>query len=311
MASRPSGPVSWVLILVLFAAIAVGAAASILASPNSSSYTSSSGGPAPEVLIPVWVFVGAILGMLGVVIAIWILIRIDAAGGRGTSNRTFFAILFAIALIALVVIGIRVFGLLPTGTAPSLSGAGGNGTGNQTPTPPPCSGCAKNISGVGSVDVFPGVPPWLPFVILAVVAAIAVAIAVPKTRQYLSERRFEARDRVKKDDGSSAVLRDALSRASTRLDLGADPRTVILALYEETLLHLRPMVGSVDSATPEEIRTIYLEHFGVRPPAARTLTRLFEEARYSTHPMGPAESARAREAMQATIDDLSRRSFAQ
>ena len=175
-----------------------------------------------------------------------------------------------------------------------------------TPPPPPGSPLP---SGAGSVFVAPSLPAWLPFLLLVIVVVVAVAVGVPQTRRYLAERRaeIEAHRRAKGAPRADPEVRAALSRASLELDLGQDPRTVILALYSEMLEHLRPMVGSVESATPEEIRTEYLEHFGVRPAAARTLTRLFEEARYSLHPMGSRDRDRAQDAVRATIEDLDRR----
>jgi hypothetical protein len=93
----------------------------------------------------------------------------------------------------------------------------------------------------------------------------------------------------------------------TELGHGADAREVILALYATLLARLRPMVGGMDTSTPEEIRAVHLERLGARPEPARTLTRLFEEARYSAHPMGPESSRTAQEAVRAVLDDLDRR----
>ena len=102
-------------------------------------------------------------------------------------------------------------------------------------------------------------------------------------------------------------LETVIPRASVELEEGGDPRSAILALYTEMLVHLRPRVGSVETATPEEIRATHLVRLGVRPEEAHILTRLFEEARYSTHPLGPATSAEAQGALRATLADLDRR----
>ena len=45
---------------------------------------------------------------------------------------------------------------------------------------------------------------------------------------------------------------------------------------------------------------------GIRPEVATELTRLFEEARYSTHPLGPESADRAAEAMRRATADLER-----
>ena len=307
MASRPAARVSWVLLLVLAAAVAIGATASILVNPNSSSPASSSSGPTPQLLIPSWVFVAGILAMLGVIVLIWVLLRIDSKGMRGIGNNPFLAVLFAIAVISMAVIAVRVLGIGPLPAA-NLGGGGTVTVNNSTNTTP--SGNFGNLSGAGTFFVVPGIPPWLAFAVLAAVVFIAVAIAIPQTRRYLRERRLEGRGGLSKTPSPPAGVREALARASEQLDLGGDPRLVILALYEEMLRHLRPMVGSLETATPEEIRAVYLERFGVRREAARTLTRLFEEARYSLHPMGSEERDRARDAVRATIDDLDRKNVA-
>jgi hypothetical protein len=304
MASPPAGRVSWVLLVVVAVAIAVGATASILVNPNMTSPAGSSSGPTQQVQLPNWVFAAAILAVMIVVLIVWIIIRIDAKGQRGISSNAFISLLFAIGVISLLVI---VLHLLGVGGSSQNSG---NDT-NITPPPPPPTvppSTGPPLTGAGSVFVAPSVPAWVPLVIIAIVVVVAVTVGVPQTRRYLSERRAEAGDRRRANaPRASPAVHDALSRASYELDLGQDPRTVILALYQEMLVHLRPMSGSVESATPEEIRTTYLEHYGVRHGAARTLTRLFEEARYSTHPLGPAERDRARDAVRAAIDDLDRR----
>lgn len=306
MARPPTAQVSWILLLVLIAAIAIGATASILVSPSSSHPASSSTGPTPEVILPVWVFVASILGVLVAVVVGWIILRLDSSG-KGLTNNTFVSILFAIAIISLFIIGLRVLGI----GGPAAPATGGSSSTNPTsPTTPVSPTTNVTLVGPGGFYVFPSLPSWLPLAVLVFVAIVAVAVAVPRARRYLEERRADLRFRHPPTPEEAKEVRAALSRASAELDLGGDPRAVILALYTQMLGHLRPMVGSVETATPEEIRAIYLVRLGVRPEEARTLTRLFEEARYSLHPMGPEESARAQAAVRATIDDLDRRSSA-
>jgi len=306
MARPPTARVSWVLLVILAVAIAVGATASILVNPNRSSPSGGSSGPIQQVVLPNWVFAAGILGVMVVVLIVWVLIRLDAKGQRGIASSTFMYVLFAIGVICLIVALLHLLGI--GGGPPNSQNNTGTGPGGTPPTTPPTPPGRPLPPGAGSVFVAPSLPTWLPLLILVIVAVVAVVVGVPQTRRYLADRRADAevRRRANAPQADSNV-RAALSRASFELDLGQDPRTVILALYSEMLVHLRPMVGDVETSTPEEIRTAYLEHFGVRPAAARTLTRLFEEARYSTHPLGPAERDRAQDAVRATIDDLDRR----
>jgi hypothetical protein len=96
----------------------------------------------------------------------------------------------------------------------------------------------------------------------------------------------------------------ALSRARTELDRSSDPRSVIGRLYRELISHLPPIANVHVYRTPGEIRDAHLLPMGVRPVAAEQLTRLFEEASYSSHPIGPTELSRAREAIQMAEIDL-------
>jgi len=299
--AKPSADrASLVLVIVLVSAMAAGAAASILA--GASTAAPSSSGPGSELYLPLWVFVVGVFGLLAVILVAWVIVRLSSQS-KGVSNRTLVNALLAILIISLFIVGLRVFGV--GGPPPPTSSTTTNSTSNPS-TGSSGSGNTTNLSGLGAYNLFPSIPPWVPFVVLAFVVLILVAVAVPQTRRFLSERQ----ERLTPKTGPAPEppgVRAALTRASAELDLGADPRLVVLALYSEMLMHLQPMVGSVETNTPEEIRTAHLVRLGVRPEAAKTLTRLFEEARYSTHPMGPKESARAQEAVRATLEDLTRR----
>ena len=301
MANPSPNRISLVLVIVLVAAMATGAAASILVGASTAAPPTS--GPTSQVLLPLWVFLAGVFGLLAVIIVSWIMTRLTSEA-KGVSNRVLVSVLLTILIVSLFIVGLRVFGVggppPPTSTTvisntTNASGSTGSSPGNFT-----------NLSGLGAYDLFPSIPAWVPFVVLGFVVLVLVIVVVPHTRRYLAERQ----ERLPSKRGAAASpagVRAALTRASAGLDLGEDPRTVILALYSEMLLHLQPMVGSVETNTPEEIRAVHLAHLGVRPGAARTLTRLFEEARYSLHPMGPKESARAQDAVRATLEDLDRR----
>jgi hypothetical protein len=81
---------------------------------------------------------------------------------------------------------------------------------------------------------------------------------------------------------------------------------VVIRLYATLLARVGPIVGGLDEQTPEEIRSFHLVQLGIRTPAATTLTRLFEEARYSSHPLGPEAAVLARQAIQEAREDLDR-----
>lgn len=292
--------VSWVLLVVVVAALAIGAAASILVSAASAPPPPSA--PAALVYLPSWLVTIASVGVIVFFLGSLVVFRLS--GGGNLSLRV------AVSTLATVLGGI-VFLLAVrfVMVGPSLAGAGNTTGQNQsgtTPPPPPSSG-GQNFTGSGGVVTWLGVPPWVPFVVLAVVVLLTVFVAVPELRRYVSERRERGGVAIVRPE--ERALREVLAQASIDLRRGGDPRAVILALYASLLERLRPMVVGLDSSTPEEIRVAHLERLGVRPTAARTLTRLFEEARYSSHSMAAEAGERAQEALQAAIDDLDRRDF--
>lgn len=301
MASPAKPRVSWVLLVIVVAALAIGAAASILVSAASAPAPSS--GPAQLIFLPPWLLTAASIGFLAFVGGSLVLWRLS--GGPGQSlNRPAVVILAVIlaGLIFVLVVHFLGLGGSLAGTTNSTTSHGQNGS---TPPPPPSH--SQNVTGSGGVMTWPGLPPWLPFVVLAAVVLLVVVVAVPELRRYVAERRGGAATRPVLAEARG--VREALTQASTALSQGEDPRVVILALYAALLARLQPMVLGLDTSTPEEIRTVHLRRLGVRPGPARTLTRLFEEARYSSHPMGAETSRRAQEAVGAVLDDLDRRDF--
>jgi hypothetical protein len=298
---KSAARVSWVLLIVLVAALATGAAASILVSATFGPPPPS--GPVSLVYLPSWLLTALSIGLILFVLGSFVVWRLNA-GPVSTLSRMAVSILMVVFLAVLFVIGAH---FLTAGgwVGPGGSTPSGNTTGSDHGTK---TNITTPLNGSGGRIVFlPGLPTWVPFVILGVVVLLAVAIGVPRTRGYLADRRERRALRRASAPAVPAGMREALSRASADLDLGGDPRVVILTLYASMLEALRPMVDNLRTSTPEEIRASHLVRLGVRPEAAGTLTRLFEEARYSEHPMGPRESARAQEAVRATLDDLARR----
>lgn len=301
MSSRFAPRVPWVLLIVVVAALATGAAASILVAASSAPPPAS--GPSNLVFLPYWAVVVASVGVLAFVIGTMVLWRLQARSNP-VLNRMAVVVLVAVLLAVLFILAAHLLGFggaFPGGSTSSNSSSshGGGGSGGT------------NLTGPGGTILpIPGLPGWVPFAALAVVVLLVVVIVVPSLRSYLEERRQEGVRRPAPSETVPGRVRDALNRASSALDQGADPRTVILALYAAILARLEPMVGAIDTSTPEEIRAGHLVRLGVRPAAAHTLTRLFEEARYSLHPMGRDEGKRAREAVRDAINDLDRRNFA-
>jgi hypothetical protein len=99
----------------------------------------------------------------------------------------------------------------------------------------------------------------------------------------------------------SAGLRDAVRSGRAALAELDDARAAIIACYlaMERSLADRGAARAV-ADTPDELLARALATGIVRGPAARRLTALFYEARFSTHPLGPEQRETARRA----LDDL-------
>ncbi len=295
---KPLGP-SPILVVALLVSLATGAAASLIIGAA----TASGGTPirVTELVLPNEAIVVAILGFFGILLGFFVYQRLSGpAVGFGT--RTWLNFLVVILILILFVVVFRSLlggGPAPTGAVPTVP--------NPPGPPPPSNGTGTNLTPVGNVTplFFPSLPGWVPFVLIAVAVLVGAVVGLPAIRAFVEERRASraapgARSRT------IAEVRIALEQARQQLDLGDDPRRVIVALYNELLARLGPIVGGVDPETPEEIRSRHLLRLGIRPTAAMTLTRLFEEARYSSHPLGPGHREETRRAVREALADLTR-----
>lgn len=102
------------------------------------------------------------------------------------------------------------------------------------------------------------------------------------------------------------TVRAALGDAQLAIGKGGDPRETVVQLYLRLIRALEPHVGSIEPLTAREIRRRLLEPLGVRGAPAQELTDLFEEARYSRHPMGPEAATRCQRTLAAVEADLAR-----
>ena len=286
---------SVVLLVVVLVALAIGGAASLVA--GSASAAPFHSGRYSEFTVSFGEFEAVLFGLLalGAGLAIWVRL--------GSSNQAIPGRFVAFALAALVAGVVLAVLLGAVG-----SGAGGffsNGPANSTGSAPsnPTNGTGTPLpGGSGGVLASLGFPPWALYVIVAAVVCVLAAVTLPSlwSRYGRSDRGAVARKR------SAAEIEEVLAAASHDLAAGNDPREVILALYAALLRRVDPMIGGVDLQTPAEIEELHLTRLGVRPSAAAALTRLFEEARYSSHPIGPADADAARVAIDAARADLDR-----
>jgi membrane protease YdiL (CAAX protease family) len=294
---RPQRP-STVLFAVLALALAVGAAASLIA--GSASAPAFHPGPTATLFLTSGqlAVVSVLAGIALIGIALWVNSGTSRVPIPGRAAVTLCMVILIGILFVVLVHAVALSGgpLLTTPTNHSVvngTGSSGNGT---LPTNASAAG--------GPLDVFSlRLPPWAPFAGVAVAALVVGAIAIPAWGRR--DGRTGGRHRPG-ESSRRAEVRAALRSAAHQLDEGEEPRAVVIRLYGALLERVGPVVGGVDGETPEEIRALHLVQLGIRPEAATTLTRLFEEARYSTHPMGPGSASRATEAIRNAGADLDR-----
>jgi hypothetical protein len=186
-------------------------------------------------------------------------------------------------------------------------GGGGNTTTNHTGGGHNTSQPKTNSSGstlAHSLDLW-GLPDWAPLVAVALIGFAGVAFVVPA----LARRRPRSGPMViVPPPPPIATLRAetqaALADAAAWLDQTHDPRAVIVDLYGRLLGEITAYSGSLAARTAEEIRYGCLLRLGVRAQAAAELTRLFEEARYSSHRLDAVTIQRALAAIHAAEVDL-------
>ncbi len=162
-----------------------------------------------------------------------------------------------------------------TANATSQQSTTGNATANVT-TVPALGGVPL---GVLLIMVF-----ILALVVVTVLMDLSVRLRQMKPPAALASRRHAA----------AAAVDEAISD----LQLGQDVRKAILACYARfcALLGVRGIPDQV-ALTPREIEDRAVTQLEVSPSSAESLTSLFEEARYSTHPLGDDARDRAVESL--------------
>jgi hypothetical protein len=135
-------------------------------------------------------------------------------------------------------------------------------------------------------------PAWLPWTLLALLV-IAVVSAV-----WLVVRSGRGVDSARQEKSRARAAVDA---AIAALDAPADPRSAIIAAYAamERAFAAAGVPRSDPEAPREYLRRVLAAASATRREAT-TLTGLFEEARFSTHPM----SERLREVAQSELASL-------
>ena len=149
--------------------------------------------------------------------------------------------------------------------------------------------------------------PWPLLVLFAVVALGAAALTV-----YRRRRRIVLPPPAPDAEPDAEPLVAALAAGARVLHSDPDPRTAIIGCYaamERSLADAGAPPRMAD--TPAEVLGRATASGLVRPAPATTLTGLFRQARYGSHPMTEADRAAAIDALAQVRADLDSGSLAQ
>ncbi len=306
-APRPrSGSAPRGLPVLLVVVVAFGLLAAVLSRPAaapsgpaaSPTGTGSGTGPLAALIVSVGIL-AALFGWLGWEVYV-----------RLRDGRIGFPSIYLILILAVLLIGLLFVALFHVVAGSLRSGGSSPGTPNSSAGPG--SGIAPgNHTGLpnGTLAPLPTSPPGplgIPWVDLGL-----LLLGVGGAVGALWLLRYRAAD-PETDGGEPPeeplpALRKELRGALERLRGSTDPREAIRELYGRLLDALDPRVGSLAPLTAREIELRLVTEAGAGERPARELRELFEEARYSTHPMTARDRDRAAEALEAILADLERR----
>jgi hypothetical protein len=288
---------------VLLLAVGLGVLAALLANPLNS--TPGPNGPHPIFGVDengaFEIQLAGIAAFLLIAAYLGFLIYRRASAGRGIASFRLIlaiAVYFALA-IAFLVVAHLVAPLLPVGhggTGPANNTTGTAPTGGSPNASAPGNGTHGGAFGGGPIPAVPAFT-WVDFGLLGLAAILAVG-----AYRYLVYRIETGPDEGHEE--LSGRLRADLLDSLRRLEEDPDPRAAIRGLYQRMLLTVQPRFRQIPESTPREIAEEIIDRFGVRPENARALTDLFEEARYSSHPLTAADVDRARRALSSVLQDL-------
>ena len=137
-------------------------------------------------------------------------------------------------------------------------------------------------------------------VLIGIFAAMLIAL-LPFLYRY-------ARGRSIPGDGAGRRLDDAQVLESTidrvTVSTGDELRDAIISSYQQVLEMARRRLKDADMLTPRELRRASVDILGWPEPQMDELTRLFEIARYSEHPIGTEERTRSVECLQEILSTV-------
>ncbi|MCC3762852.1 DUF4129 domain-containing protein [Glycomyces sp. TRM65418] len=150
-------------------------------------------------------------------------------------------------------------------------------------------------------------PPWVSWLILAVLVGIPLAFVLLFVARKVMEWLIDAPPNSGDPDlepqylhRDFTLVEDAVSAALADMDLGTDPRAAIMACW----VHFERASEAVGieretSDTPSDLVRKLLERHQLDGAALNRLSEAYLRARYSPHQVGQADRDRARDALVA------------
>ncbi|MHB8351861.1 MAG: DUF4129 domain-containing protein [Thermoplasmata archaeon] len=303
MAKRPGSVVSpRGIAVLLILAVALGILAAVLAHPAAPTPTPPAPGASdllagPQVAVLVSLGILALLfGWLG-----W------EAYVRLRDGRIGFPTVFLVIILAVLLLGLSfvvLFHIVSARIGPGSAAPGApNSTARHGSGLPPGNVTQLPNGTVGPLPTSPAGPlgiSWLDLGLLALAGSVAIgALLLVLYGRAAPPGAAEAPEVIPALRREIASVLDRM-----RTDPDPDPRQEIRELYRRLLAVLGPRIGPVAPYTPREIERLLVTEAAVSARPASELRELFEEARYSTHPMTSEHRDRARRALEGILADL-------
>ena len=204
----------------------------------------------------------------------------------------------------------RVRGILPVIEAAPIgigncTGGSGGGSGGSRGTGPP----RENNTTVAPKAAVPargiavGVPNWVFLPVGIALSVVIGVLAIPGVLSRLVDRRTH-RPAPPSVTAVPEGIVSAIQDARLAIESGERPRDAIVRLYGRLLGRVAPSVEELATSTAEEIRQTRFAALPVPAVRSEVITRLFEEARYSTHPIDQPVADRFVETLREVERDL-------
>ncbi len=205
-----------------------------------------------------WIIFISVLSVMFVAYTIIAILRKDKEYFKGL----FFTLIVVLLMVGMLLSVSYMSGGNPDGSSIFLhrSGDGSASIGNET---------EKNIQ---ENTAFYGITAMVVLLVGAIVYMLISSFMTGRTKKVPSQ---------------TEELMEKIDMAMRDLEDGKEVQDVIIRAYDEMCRVLaRKGVKGEKSMTPREFQETVIEQTGIAPEPVKRLTSLFEEAKYSSHPIG-------------------------